>query len=132
MYAWFSVLVCVCVCVYTQNIVADAYLFVECFVALLLSTLVAHNIPQLCSSPLPNNSTSLCLQEQKDRAKTFAKRLRKIFDNLEWMFLRGRVLKAVEQSSREFPLAETQTVGKTSSKKKAPTPKSVDRSLVHF
>ena len=81
-----------------------------------------------------DNSTSLCLQEQKDQAKTFTKRLRKIFDNLEWMFLRGRVLKEVEQSSREFPLAETGTVGKTSRKKKTTTKssESVDRSLVHF
>ena len=42
-------------------------------------------------------------QEQKKRAKTFTKRLRKIFDNLEWIFLRNRVLKEVEQSAREFP-----------------------------
>ena len=42
------------------------------------------------------------------------------------------MLKEVEQSSREFPLTETGTVGKTSSKKKAPTPKSVARSLVHY
>ena len=118
--------VCVCVCVYTER-VADAYLFVECFVALLLSALVVFK-------PLPNYSTSLCLQEQKDRAKTFTKRLRKIFDNLEWMFLRGRILKEVEQSSREFPLAETGTVGQTSRKKKTTTKssESVDRSLVHF
>ena len=94
--------VCVHVCVCTTKgalCVADVYLFVvncvDCCVALVLvlSTLVSHSIPQLCSSLFLTTPHLLYLQEQKQRATTFTKRLRKIFDNLEWMFLRGRVLK---------------------------------------
>ena len=100
--------VCVYVCVCTTKgalCVADVYLFVvncvDCCVALVLvlSTLVSHSIPQLCSSLFLTTPHLLYLQEQRQRATTFTKRLRNVFNNLERIFLRGRVLK---QASREI------------------------------
>ena len=65
---------------------------------------------------------------------TFTKRLRKVINNLEWIFLRGRVLKQVEQASRELPSPGTTEQGKLGKirKKKVVTsePQSVGRSLV--
>ena len=66
---------------------------------------------------------------------TFTKRLRKVFDNLEWIFLRGRVLKQMEQTSREFPspgTTELHQQGKQKTSKKIVTsePQSTGRSLV--
>jgi hypothetical protein len=79
--------------------------------------IVSHRIPQLCSSLFLTTPHLLYLQEQKQRATTFTKRLRKIFDNLEWMFLRGRVLKQVEQASREFPSPGSTELQKTREEK---------------
>ena len=65
---------------------------------------------------------------------SFTKRLRKTFDNLEWIFLRGQVLKQVEQASREFPSpgsTKQEKLGKTSKKKVVTSePQSVGRPLV--
>ena len=131
---------CVCVCVCTTKgalCVADVYLFVvncvDCCVALVLvlSTLVSHSIPQLCSSLFLTTPHLLYLQEQRQQATTFTKRLRKVFDNLERIFLRGRVLK---QASREFPSPSSTKLhrqGKQGKKRTVTSePKSAGRSLV--
>ena len=133
--------VCMCVCVCTTLCVDDVYLFVvncvDCCVALVLvlsTLLVSHSIPQLCSSLFLTTPHLLYLQEQRQRATTFTKRLRKIFDNLEWMFLRGRVLKQVEQASREFPSPGSTGLyhqGKQGKKRTVTSePKSAARSLI--
>ena len=133
--------ICMCVCTTKGALcVADVYLFVvncvDCCVALVLvlSTLVSHSIPQLCSSLFLTTPYLLYLQEQRQQATTFTKRLRKIFGNLEWMFLRGRVLKQVEQTSREFPSpgsTELRHKGKKGKKRTVISePQSAGRSLV--
>ena len=75
---------------------------------------------------------SAYFQEQKERAKTFTKRLRKVFDNLEWIFLRSRVLKEVEQSSRKSPYLPAESAQQQvpsqkliGTKKKFATPKHI-------
>ena len=105
----------------------------DCCVALVL-VLSSHNIGQLCSSLFLTTPHLLNLQEQKQRATTFTKRLRKVFDNLEWMLLRGRVLKQMKQASREFPSPDSTELHHQGKQRKKRTvtsePQSTGRSLV--
>ena len=75
---------------------------------------------------------SAYFQEQTEQAKTFTKRLRKIFDNLGRIFLRSRVLKEVELSSRKFPYLPAESAQQQvpsqkliGTKKKFATPKHI-------
>ena len=131
---------CMCVCVCTTKgalCVADVYLVVvncvDCCVALVLvlSTLVSHSIPQLCSSLFLTTSHLLYLQEQRQRATTFTKRLRNVFNDLERIFLRGRVLKQVSREILSPGSTEVHHKGKQGKKRTVTSePQSSGRSLV--
>ena len=127
---------CVCAhCVSLMFICLWWIVCMDCCVALVL-VLNSHNIPQLYSSLFITTPHLLYLQEQRQRATTFTKRLKKVFDNLEWMFLRGRVLKQVEQASdsREFPSPDSTELHHQGKQRKKRTvtsePQSTGRSVV--